>query len=103
MKSNGNFRKGPESFGPEDALQKAAKLAPAKKSGKEKQSLYRSLDEGNDEDYDFKSLQKRESILDYYDDGIDTEDEWEEMDEDDASDLEEDWADEWSDGDEEEE
>ena len=57
-------------------MRKAAKLAPAKKNGKEKHTLYRSL-ENDDEDEDFKSIHKRESALDYYDDENDTEDEWE--------------------------
>ncbi len=101
MKPNGNLRKAADAIGPEEPLQKAAKLIPVKKNGKEKQALYRNLESEDDEDYDFKSLHRRESALDYYDDeaseGIDTEDEWEEMDEDDADDLEEDWAADWSD------
>ena len=88
MKPNGNLRDITVSA-PEDVLRKATKLPPLKKSGKEKHSLYRSLDEEDDE---LKSLYRRESALDFYDDD-DTEDEWEEMDEDDEDDLPEDWLD----------
>ncbi|MDL2230604.1 hypothetical protein LJB87_02290 [Alistipes sp. OttesenSCG-928-L06] len=102
MKSNGTPRVTTDSFGPEDTLRKAAKLPPLKKSGKEKQSFYREMEE-DDDDFDLKSLHKRESVLDYYDDNDeDTEDEWEEMDEDDADDLDEDWEEEWTEDEEEE-
>ncbi len=69
-------------------MRKATKLPPLKKSGKERHSLYRSLDEEDE----LASLHHRESALDYYDDE-DTENEWEEMDEDDEDDLPEDWLD----------
>lgn len=81
-------------------MHKATKLPPLKKSGKEKQSFYRELDD--DDDLDLKSLHKRESVLDYFDDDEETDDE--EIDE------EEDWYDEdeeesgfeedWDEGDE---
>jgi len=91
MKSNGNLRKAADAFGPEDTLRKAAKLAPANKSGKEKRSFYREL-EGEDDDLDLKNLHKPESILDYYDDGEEEEEDAEEWyDEDEESGVEEEW------------
>jgi hypothetical protein len=109
MKSTGNLRSSGH-FGAEEVSHKATKLPPLKKSGKERHSLYRELDQA-DEDDDLRLLNKRESALDYYDDedteelwdDEDTEDQWEEEDEDDADDLSEDWADEedesWNDED----
>ena len=93
MKSNNDLR-GRNGFGSEDLLRKAAKLEPIKKSGKEKHAMARELDEEED-DLEL-NFHKRESVLDYYDDGeeeadfADTEDEWEEMDEND-DDLDDDW------------
>jgi len=88
MKSNGNLRGTTNAFGPEDMLRKATKLPPLKKSGKEKRSFYRELDE-DDDDFDLQSYQQRESVLDYYDDGEeDGEDEW--LDEEEESGFEED-------------
>jgi hypothetical protein len=112
MKSTGNLRSSGH-FGAEEASHKATKLPPLKKSGKERHSLYRELDQADDEDEELRLLNKRESALDYYDDEDteelwddeeeDTEDQWEEEDEDDADDLSEDWADEedesWNDED----
>ena len=49
----------------DEANRKAAKLAPAKKSGTEQYYLYGELDEEGDELYDFE---QRESVLDYFDD-----------------------------------
>lgn len=77
-------------------MHKATKLPPLKKSGKEKQSFYREL-EDEDDDLELQVLHKRESILDYYDDGEESDDEWEETDE--EIDLDEDWAEEWIDDD----
>ena len=76
MKSNGNLRANAASGGAEDTLRKAAKLEPIKKSGKEKRAYIRELDDGDLE----LSFQKRDSILDYFDDAedTDTEDDWEE-------------------------
>jgi hypothetical protein len=84
MKSNGNLRKET----PEETLRKAVKLAPMKKSGKEKQALYRDID---DEEEALAPL-RRESALDYYDEGGDA---WEETDDDDDfdEDQDEDWFD----------
>lgn len=90
MKLNETLRKKNDQFGPEDKLRKATKLPPLKKSGKEKQSFYRAL-EDDDEDLDLKSLRKRESVLDYYDDG---EDDWEDGEPEDF-DEDNDWEDDW--------
>lgn len=90
MKSNGHLRKTTAPGGAEDTLRKAAKLEPIKKSGKEKRAYIRELDDGELE----LSFSKRESVLDYFEDGPeDTEDVWERMDEDDDT-LPDDWEDE---------
>ena len=91
MKPNGNLRKG----SPEETLRKAVKLAPMKKSGKEKQSFYRELDE---EDDPLVPL-RRESALDYYDDN---EDVWDEVDEEDDG-PDDDQSEAWPDEEEDEE
>ena len=55
----------------EDAIRKPAKLEPARKSGKERHTLYGNIDDESDdwsENYDYK---KKESVLDYFDDGSD--------------------------------
>lgn len=98
MKSNDHLRGNAASGGAEDTLRKAAKLEPIKKSGKEKRAYIRELDDGEIE----LSYRKRDSVLDYFDDGedTDTEDEWEEMDEDDDN-LSDDWEEDWTDGPEE--
>ena len=91
MKSNGNLRQAADSLGPEDTLRKATKLPPLKKSGKEKQSYYRELDGDEEEDTDLKFLHKRESVLDYFDDGEEEEtEEWYDEDEEESG-FEEDW------------
>ena len=102
MKANGNLRSHTDTFGTEDMMRKASKLEPMKKSGKEKNTYFREIEE-DDEALDLMDYKKRESVLDYFDDGedTDTEDEWEEMDEDDADDLDEDWEEDWTDGPEE--
>ena len=48
-----------------DELRKAKRLEPMRKSGKERHSLYSSIDE---EDEDLSPIAKRESVLDYLDD-----------------------------------
>lgn len=93
MKSNGNLRKAADAFGPEDTLRKAAKLAPAKKNGKEKRSFYRELDD--DEESSLGVRPKPDSTLHYYDDEED-----EAWYDDDESDLDEEWdenGEEWED------
>ena len=54
-----------------DELRKAKRLDPIRKSGKERHSLYRSIDEEDDED--LLGTTRRESVLDYLDDGDDEE------------------------------
>ena len=47
-----------------DELRKAKRLEPMRKSGKERHSLYRSIDEYEEEEL----MPRRESVLDYLDD-----------------------------------
>ena len=47
-----------------DELRKAKRLEPMRKSGKERHSLYRSIDEEEEEEL----RPRRESVLDYLDD-----------------------------------
>ena len=47
-----------------DELRKAKRLEPRRKSGKERHSLYRSIDEEEEEEL----MPRRESVLDYLDD-----------------------------------
>lgn len=47
-----------------DELRKAKRLEPIRKSGKERHSLYRSIDEEDQEEF----IPRRESVLDYLDD-----------------------------------
>jgi hypothetical protein len=54
----------------DDVLRKPAKLTPAHKSGKERHSMYGFDDDIDEADEDF-SYHRRESILDYFDDGED--------------------------------
>lgn len=49
-----------------DELRKAKRLDPIHKSGKERHSLYRSIDEEDDEN--LLGTTRRESVLDYLDD-----------------------------------
>ena len=48
-----------------DELRKAKRLEPMRKSGKERHSLYSTLDEDDDEAY--TPYVKRESAIDYFD------------------------------------
>lgn len=73
MKSTHVFRNKANDIGAEDSLKRAAKLDPIKKSGKEKRTIYSQLEE--DDDADLRSLHKRESVLDYFDDGEEDEEE----------------------------
>lgn len=68
MKSTKDFRPGSE-----DTTKKATKLEPIRKSGKERHTLFKTLDQ-DDEDAELNALRKRESILDYIDDGEEEED-----------------------------
>lgn len=63
MKSTKDFREPAGRFGSED-MRRGTKLAPAKKSGKERYSIYT----GADEDDELYSMPKRESVFDYFDD-----------------------------------
>ena len=54
-----------------DELRKAKRLDPIRKSGKERHSLYRAIDEEDDED--LLGTTRRESVLDYLDEGDDEE------------------------------
>lgn len=92
MKSTKDFR--PINGNDGDSTRKATKLEPIKKSGREKSSFYKSIDNEDDDDLDYKQL-KRESILDYFDDGQDPD----ELDDDD---LDDDFEDEDEDFEEEE-
>ena len=47
-----------------DELRKAKRLEPMRKSGKERHSLYRSIDEEEEEEL----MPRRESVLDHLDD-----------------------------------
>ncbi|MBE5032404.1 hypothetical protein [Gallalistipes aquisgranensis] len=73
MKSTKDFRGSREAFDSGDTIRKAVKLAPIKKSGKERHTLYGELDE--EDDPDLTSYKKRESALDYFDDGEEEDDE----------------------------
>lgn len=67
MKSIKDFR----TSGGEETTRKATKLDPIRKSGKERHTLYKSLDEEDDDE--LPALRKRESALDYLDDGDEEE------------------------------
>ena len=54
-----------------DELRKAKRLDPIRKSGKERHSLYRSIDEEDDEN--LLGTTRHESVLDYLDEGDDEE------------------------------
>ena len=54
-----------------DELRKAKRLDPIRKSGKERHSLYRSIDE--EEEENLLGTTRRESVLDYLDEGDDEE------------------------------
>lgn len=69
MKSNKAPRGTAKAYDSEDLLKKAVKLSPIKKSGKEKNFYIAAVEE--EEDLEFELLQKRESVLDYFDDGED--------------------------------
>lgn len=64
MKSTKDFR----TAGVDDTPRKATRLDPIRKSGKERHSLYKSLDDDEEEDAELRALRGRESVLDYLDD-----------------------------------
>lgn len=94
MKATKDFRGRGGDFGSEDSGKRAAKLDPIKKSGKERHALYSQIDE--DEDMELLQVRKKDSILDYFDDGEEEDD----LDEDDELDEDEEEA--WEDDEEEE-
>lgn len=65
MKSTKDFR----TAGGDDTTRKATKLDPIRKSGKERHSLYKALGDQEEDDAELLALRKRESVLDYLDDG----------------------------------
>lgn len=68
MKSTKDFRTNHDSS---DTLRRAAKLEPLRKSGKERHTIYRSVngqDDDTDDELEYKTT-KRESVYDYLDDG----------------------------------
>ena len=67
MKADRNFRRN-GSADAEEVFKRATKLAPNRKSGKERHSLYTQFDE-EEADAAFGYKAKQESVLDYYDDG----------------------------------
>lgn len=67
MKTPKNARYNDDSFAGE-VTKRGTKLAPNKKSGKERHHLYQSL-ENDDDDLDYYHPLERESALDYFDDG----------------------------------
>lgn len=66
MKSTKDFR----NIDSGETMRRAAKLEPIRKSGKEKQQIYRGVNTDDDEDLDY-TLSKRESVFDYMDDDED--------------------------------
>lgn len=74
MKSQKGFKATGHTSDADDAIRKPAKLDPIRKSGKEKHSLYGSFDDEEDELEEEYAPRKKESVLDYFDDGEDEED-----------------------------
>lgn len=66
MKTQKGFRKENST----NELRKSKRLEPMVKSGKERYHLYRDIDNG-DSDEELTLIPKRESVLDYFDDGDD--------------------------------
>lgn len=69
-----------DSFESGDTMKRGTKLAPNKKSGKDRHQLYQSLEEDDDEDFDDYRREDHLSTLDYIDDGDEFEDEFDESD-----------------------
>lgn len=72
MKSQKDFRTNQTQSA--DTLRKAVKLEPIRKSGKERHEIYKGLNHADDDEEDYKSLTKRESILDYMGDDEEEDD-----------------------------
>lgn len=62
MKSTKNFRDTGGRFGSED-VRRGTRLAPARKSGKERYNAYTA-----DDEEDLATVPRRESVFDYFDD-----------------------------------
>lgn len=69
MKSTKDFRPA----GGDETTRKATKLDPIRKSGKERHTLFKSLGDEEEADAELLALRKRESVLDYLDDGDEEE------------------------------
>lgn len=67
MKTGNSFRAKGMAADPETTARKGAKLAPMKKSGKEKHFIYSEVNTVDDE-LDDEIFDRKESILDYFDD-----------------------------------
>lgn len=65
MKSTKDFR----AAGGDETTRKATKLDPIRKSGKERHTLFKSLGDEEEDDAELLAFRKRESVLDYLDDG----------------------------------
>ena len=65
MKSIRDVRRPGGNRSDSDDLRRSTKLAPAKKGGRERYSVY----DGDDEEEMSLSLSKKESVFDYFDDG----------------------------------
>ena len=66
MKADRNFRRN-GSADAEEVFKRATKLAPNRKSGKERHTLNTQFDEEEEAAFGYKA--KQESVLDYYADG----------------------------------
>ena len=67
MKSTHVFRNSDRKADSEDSLKRAAKLDPIRKSGKDRHAMFSQLDD--EDDPEWLALKKRDSVLDYFDDG----------------------------------
>lgn len=74
MKSQKGFKATGYASNTDDTIRKPAKLDPVRKSGKDRHSLYTSF-EGDDDSGEEYEYRKRESVLDYFDDGSDEDNE----------------------------
>lgn len=75
MKSLKGFKAAGYAADTDDTIRKPAKLDPVRKSGKERHSLYTALggeDDDTEEEFEYR---KKESVLDYFDDGSEEEEE----------------------------
>lgn len=68
MKTGNALRNKGMAAQPEDMVKKGNKLAPMKKSGKDKHFIYNDLDDSDDDEFG-GDYRRKESVLDYFDDG----------------------------------